>query len=58
MKVGPFLHPNADAEEMIAVEKACLAHPEVLAELEKLELPEGAVVVSDPWIYGEDSPSC
>ncbi|KAK3313252.1 copper amine oxidase [Apodospora peruviana] len=54
VKLGPFLHPNADGDEIIAVEKALLAHPEVQAEIVKLKLPEGTVLVSDPWIYGSD----
>ncbi|KAM7217468.1 putative copper amine oxidase [Rhypophila decipiens] len=54
VKVGPFLHPNADNEEIVAVEKAALEYPEVQAEIAKLKLPEGAVVVADPWIYGAD----
>ncbi|KAK1753035.1 copper amine oxidase [Echria macrotheca] len=54
VKVGPFIHANADAEELFAIEAACLAHPEVQAELAKLKLPEGTVVISDPWIYGSD----
>lgn len=53
VKVGPFLHPNADNEEIMAVEKAALEYPEVQAEIAKLNLPEGAVVVADPWIYGK-----
>ncbi|KAL2176573.1 copper amine oxidase [Thermothelomyces heterothallicus CBS 202.75] len=53
-KLGPFTHPNGDGEEIIAVEKALLAHPEVQAELAKLQLPPGTVVVSDPWLYGAD----
>lgn len=38
--------------ELEEVEKAVLEIPEVKAEIEKLGLPEGAVVVMDPWIYG------
>ncbi|KAJ4291378.1 hypothetical protein N0V88_005971 [Collariella sp. IMI 366227] len=53
-KLGPFTHANGDGEEIIAVEKALLAHPDVQAEIAKLKLPEGTVVVSDPWIYGSD----
>jgi hypothetical protein len=30
-----------------------LAHPDVQAEIARLELPQGSVVVSDPWIYGK-----
>ena len=53
VKLGPFTHPNGDAEEIIAVEKAALSHPEVRQYIAKLKLPPGTVVVSDPWIYGE-----
>jgi len=52
VKLGPFTHPNSDGEEIVAVEKALLAHPDVQAEIAKLKLPEGTVVVADPWIYG------
>lgn len=51
-KLGPFIHANGDGEEIIAVEKALLAHPDVQAEISKLELPTGSVIVADPWIYG------
>ncbi|KAK4198848.1 putative copper amine oxidase [Triangularia verruculosa] len=53
-KLGPFQHPNSDMSELEEVEKAVLEIPEVKAEIEKLGLPEGAVVVMDPWIYGAD----
>lgn len=51
--LGPNKHANGDGEEIIAVEKAILADPGVQAEIAKLKLPEGAVVVCDPWIYGK-----
>lgn len=51
-KLGPFMHPNGDGEEIIAVEKALLEHPEVQAEIAKLQLPPGTAVVVDPWLYG------
>ncbi len=50
--LGPYLHANGDGEEIIAIEKALLADPSVQAEIAKLKLPEGSVVISDPWIYG------
>lgn len=53
VRLGPFVHANGDGEELVAVEKALLAHPDVRAEIAKLELPPGSVVVADPWIYGE-----
>jgi primary-amine oxidase len=52
VKLGPFTHANGDGEEIMAVEKALLEHPDVQAEIAKLKLPEGTVVVADPWIYG------
>ncbi|KAK3937146.1 copper amine oxidase 1 [Diplogelasinospora grovesii] len=54
VKLGPFIHANGDGEELVAVEKALLAHPDVQAEIAKLKLPDGAEVVADPWIYGSD----
>ncbi|KAK1829344.1 copper amine oxidase, partial [Podospora conica] len=51
---GPFIHANGDGEELTAVEEALLAHPDVQAEIAKLQLPPGSVVVADPWIYGSD----
>lgn len=53
-RLGPFVHANGDGEEIIAIEKIVLEHPEVQAEIAKLQLPEGSVVISDPWIYGSD----
>lgn len=52
--LGPFMHANGDGEEIMAVEKVLLDDPDVQAEIAKLQLPEGSVVISDPWIYGSD----
>ena len=41
--------------EIVVIEKAALEDEGVKAELAKLKLPEGTVVISDPWIYGKDS---
>lgn len=54
VRLGPNVHSNADGEEIIAVELAALADEGVKAEIAKLQLPEGTVVVCDPWIYGSD----
>lgn len=51
--LGPFLHANGDGDEIVAIEKVALADAGVQAAIAKLELPEGTVVISDPWIYGE-----
>jgi primary-amine oxidase len=34
------------------VEKIALEDEGVKAEIAKLQLPEGTVIISDPWIYG------
>ncbi|KAI1566616.1 TynA Cu2+-containing amine oxidase, partial [Pyrenophora tritici-repentis] len=52
--LGPFIHANGDGEEIIAIEKVALEDEKVKAEIAKLELPKGTVVISDPWIYGSD----
>lgn len=52
VRQGPFVHAPGDGEEIIKIEKTMLEDPGVKAEIAKLKLPEGAVVVSDPWIYG------
>ncbi|KAJ4181471.1 hypothetical protein NW767_013522 [Fusarium falciforme] len=54
VRLGPHLHGNADYDEAQMIEKVALEDPKVLAELEKLKLPEGTVVCADPWIYGSD----
>ncbi|PGG95795.1 primary-amine oxidase [Blastomyces parvus] len=43
-----------DVDEIIEIEQLCLKHPAVLAEIEKLKLPPGLIVLNDPWIYGTD----
>ncbi|KAJ4364306.1 hypothetical protein N0V95_000818 [Ascochyta clinopodiicola] len=52
--LGPFVHANGDGDEIMAIEKIVLADENVQAEIAKLQLPEGTVVISDPWIYGSD----
>ncbi|KAF2134622.1 hypothetical protein P153DRAFT_391950 [Dothidotthia symphoricarpi CBS 119687] len=52
--LGPFVHANFDGEEIMAIEKLVFSDEKVEAEIAKLNLPEGTVVVTDPWIYGSD----
>lgn len=52
VRLGPNVHGSADGEEIIMVEKVALEDERVQAEIAKLKLPEGTVVISDPWIYG------
>ncbi|KJX98042.1 copper amine oxidase like protein [Zymoseptoria brevis] len=54
VRLGPNVHGSADGSELMAVEQVALSDPGVQAALAKLKLPEGAVVVVDPWIYGAD----
>jgi primary-amine oxidase len=52
VRLGPCVHSNADADEIINVERIALEDEGVKAEIAKLQLPEGTVIISDPWIYG------
>ena len=52
LRLGPNIHSNASNDEIILVERIALEDPSVKAEIAKLQLPEGTVVISDPWIYG------
>lgn len=51
----PHVHAPNDPEEVFAIEAAVLKHPQVQAELAKLQLPPGTHIVCDPWIYGMGS---
>ena len=53
VRLGPCVHSNADGAEIIEVERIALQDPAVQAEIAKLQLPEGTVLISDPWIYGK-----
>jgi hypothetical protein len=48
--LGPYIHANGDGDEIVCIEKIALADEKVQAEIAKLELPEGTVVISDPWV--------
>ncbi|KAK7700571.1 hypothetical protein SLS57_012052 [Botryosphaeria dothidea] len=54
VRLGPNVHANGDGDEIVAIEKVALEDPGVQAEIAKLQLPKGTVVVIDPWIYGSD----
>lgn len=53
VRLGPYVHSTADGAEIIEVERICLEDEAVRAEIAKLQLPEGTVIISDPWIYGK-----
>lgn len=44
-----------DVDELADIERVCMEHPAVQAEIEKLKLPPGMSVCNDPWMYGTDS---
>lgn len=50
--VGPFLPDDVGEWEQV-----CQNHPKVLAEIEKLKLPKGYSIRTDPWIYATDDPN-
>ncbi|RYN19605.1 Copper amine oxidase 1 [Alternaria arborescens] len=47
-------HSYIDAAYMKEVEEACLRDPKLQAEVETLNLPEGASVIVEPWAYATD----
>ena len=58
VRLGPNVHSNADGDEIIKVERIALEDEGVQAEIAKLQLPEGTVIISDPWIYGMSFSRC
>ena len=56
-RLGPNIHGPVDGEEILMVEKIALEDEGVQAEIVKLNLPKGTVLISDPWIYGIFAPS-
>lgn len=52
-RLGPNIHSSLDGGEIISMEQDVLKNEKVKQELAKLKLPAGAVVVVDPWIYGQ-----
>lgn len=52
VRLGINVHSNADGDEIIMTEKVALEDEGMKAAIAKLQLPEGSVVIIDPWIYG------
>ena len=52
VRLGKNVHGSGDAEEIMAMERIALEDEGVKRAIEKLQLPQGAVLVCDPWIYG------
>ncbi|CAG7970865.1 unnamed protein product [Penicillium olsonii] len=52
---APDSQGPVDWVEYDLVHKACLSHPEVLAEVAKLKLPPNARIENDPWSFGTDN---
>lgn len=47
-------HSYIDAAYMKEVEEACKSDPRVQDEINKLQLPDGAAVIVEPWAYATD----
>ena len=58
VRLGQNQHGCGDGEEILLMEQIALNDEVVKHEIEKLHLPQGAVVVADPWIYGMDRYYC
>ena len=52
VRLGANVHGCGDSEEIIMVERVALEDEGVKELIGKLRLPEGTVVICDPWIYG------
>lgn len=52
VRLGKNVHGGGDVEEIVAMERIALQDEAVKREIERLKLPENAVIVCDPWIYG------
>ncbi|OHE91448.1 primary-amine oxidase [Colletotrichum orchidophilum] len=50
----PDAQGPVDWVEYELITTACNVHPDVLAEVDKLKIPEGARILNDPWAYGTD----
>ncbi|EXJ83065.1 primary-amine oxidase [Capronia coronata CBS 617.96] len=48
------VHGCLDGPEQEEIERICLSHPDVQAALAELQLPPGAFVVGEAWMYGSD----
>jgi primary-amine oxidase len=53
VRLGANTHAPADVAEIMAMEKIALEDEGVREAIKQLQLPEGSVVISDPWIYGK-----
>lgn len=51
---GAGVHGNVDFAEVLEVERAVMACPEVQAEIARLQLPANLEVVPEPWGFGSD----
>ncbi|PNS20689.1 Copper amine oxidase 1 [Sphaceloma murrayae] len=54
VRLGKNVHASLSNEEILAIEKIALQDAGVQAAIAKLKLPEGTVIVCDPWPYGSD----
>lgn len=47
-------HGPGDDEEVLEIARISLLSPMVQKEIDRLQLPEGAEVIAEPWPYGSD----
>ncbi len=47
-------HSYIDTTYMKAVENACLSNPQIKESVYKLDLPDGATPIVEPWAYATD----
>ena len=52
VRLGPNTHAPGDFAEIHVVERIALEDEGVKKAIQKLQLPKGTVLISDPWIYG------
>jgi primary-amine oxidase len=55
-RLEPEFHGATDFEEMDDIAKLVDEDEQVKAVIAKLQLPEGAVVVAEPWMFGKTCP--
>lgn len=54
VRLASNIHAAGDISDIIRVERLVIEDPGFQAEVAKLELPKGTVIICDPWCYGSD----
>lgn len=53
-RMSPKYHGNVDFEEVGVIEDMVLKHPDVIAEIQKLQLPDHLKAIAEAWGFGSD----